>query len=387
MKAAMAGGRRRPRGGRRARRWAVGQDAAERALPSSARTRRARAKGNRKEVAEIETRNVGKALAPEGGAGAGGRELPLLRIGGSPRLREAPARSGATPLLHAQGAGGRLRADRPVELPLMLATWKLAPALAAGCTVVPSRTPPRRSARSPRAARGRGRNPGRRRQRRPRRRADDGYEARLASRRGQGRVHGVDGDRPRDHAPASDPLKRVSLELGGKSPTSSSPMPTSTMRSLEFGLVDLLLGRAAAKRCACSSRSRCTTSSSPASPRAAKPEVGILSTQTQVGSSISGAHRDKVHGLVDGRDEGAEVVTGGEAPDGNGFFYPPTVLANVENRMVVAQEDLRSRRHRHPVRGREGRGDRERRQVRGQRPRPCGLATRREATARPSRSG
>ena len=66
-----------------------------------------------------------------------------------------------------------------------------------------------------------------------------------------------------------------------------------------------------------------------------------LDAETQVGSPISGAHRDKVHGFVEtGRDEGAEVVTGGEAPDGNGFFYPPTVLANVENRMVVAQEEI-----------------------------------------------
>jgi acyl-CoA reductase-like NAD-dependent aldehyde dehydrogenase len=34
------------------------------------------------------------------------------------------------------------------------------------------------------------------------------------------------------------------------------------------------------------------------------------------------------------------VATGGEAPDGKGAFYPPTVLANVDNRMVVAQEEI-----------------------------------------------
>jgi acyl-CoA reductase-like NAD-dependent aldehyde dehydrogenase len=66
-----------------------------------------------------------------------------------------------------------------------------------------------------------------------------------------------------------------------------------------------------------------------------------LDAETQVGSLISGSHRDKVHAFVEtGRDEGAELVTGGETPDGDGFFYPPTVLSQVENRMVVAQEEI-----------------------------------------------
>jgi acyl-CoA reductase-like NAD-dependent aldehyde dehydrogenase len=60
-----------------------------------------------------------------------------------------------------------------------------------------------------------------------------------------------------------------------------------------------------------------------------------------MGSLISAPHRDKVHRFVEmGRDEGAEVVAGGEPADGSGFFYPPTVLAKVENRMVVAQEEI-----------------------------------------------
>ncbi len=66
-----------------------------------------------------------------------------------------------------------------------------------------------------------------------------------------------------------------------------------------------------------------------------------LDAETQMGSLISTAHRDKVHRFVEeGRAEGAEVVAGGEPGDGNGAFYKPTVLANVENRMVVAQEEI-----------------------------------------------
>ncbi|MGH3035181.1 MAG: aldehyde dehydrogenase family protein, partial [Gaiellaceae bacterium] len=66
-----------------------------------------------------------------------------------------------------------------------------------------------------------------------------------------------------------------------------------------------------------------------------------LDPETQMGSLISTAHRDKVHGLVAaGREEGAEVVTGGEPAAGDGAFYPPTVLARVDNRMAVAQEEI-----------------------------------------------
>jgi acyl-CoA reductase-like NAD-dependent aldehyde dehydrogenase len=66
-----------------------------------------------------------------------------------------------------------------------------------------------------------------------------------------------------------------------------------------------------------------------------------LDPETQMGSLISTTHRDKVHGFVETAvDEGAEVVAGGERVDGSGAFYAPTVLANVDNRMVVAQEEV-----------------------------------------------
>src|SRR5205823_10689617 len=74
---------------------------------------------------------------------------------------------------------------------------------------------------------------------------------------------------------------------------------------------------------------------------AQKVKVGDpLDPETQMGSLISTAHRDKVHAFVEeGRDEGAEVVAGGSPRDG-GAFYEPTVLAQVDNRMVVAQEEI-----------------------------------------------
>jgi acyl-CoA reductase-like NAD-dependent aldehyde dehydrogenase len=66
-----------------------------------------------------------------------------------------------------------------------------------------------------------------------------------------------------------------------------------------------------------------------------------LNQAVEVGSLISTAHRDRVHGFVErGRAEGAEVVTGGTIGDGMGAFYPPTVLAGVESPMSVAQEEI-----------------------------------------------
>src|ERR671933_943361 len=46
-----------------------------------------------------------------------------------------------------------------------------------------------------------------------------------------------------------------------------------------------------------------------------------------MGSLISRAHREKVHAFV-------------ELRDGKGAFYTPTVLANVRNEMLVAQEEI-----------------------------------------------
>jgi len=67
----------------------------------------------------------------------------------------------------------------------------------------------------------------------------------------------------------------------------------------------------------------------------------LVDEETQMGSLISQTHRDKVHGFVEtGREEGVEVVTGGHPLDGDGAFYPATVLAKVDNTMSVAQEEI-----------------------------------------------
>lgn len=70
-----------------------------------------------------------------------------------------------------------------------------------------------------------------------------------------------------------------------------------------------------------------------------------LAEDTDVGALISAEHRDRVAGYVAaGRDEGATLVCGGQAPrvEGleGGFFYRPTLFADVEPTMRIATEEI-----------------------------------------------
>ena len=66
-----------------------------------------------------------------------------------------------------------------------------------------------------------------------------------------------------------------------------------------------------------------------------------LDPETQMGSLLSTAHRERVHGFVErAREADAEVVTGGAVPEGAGAFYPATVVAATDNRAEIAQEEV-----------------------------------------------
>ena len=301
---------------------------------------------NRKELAELEVRNVGKAISSV--KAELNQAVENFRFFGS-AIASIAGRSntiGGSLLFYSLkepvGVAGQIV---PWNYPLMMATWKLSPALAAGCAVVlkPDPATPLTALRL----------------------------AELATEVGfpPGVVNIVPGDGPTTGAYlvshpgidkvaftgstatggevmrlASDPIKRITLELGGKSPN---------IVFADANLADALpssvwsIYYAAGQSCEARSRVLVERSAyddfvSSFAGLAGQLKVGDpLDPETQVGSLISTAHRDKVHGFVErGRDEGAEVVTGGEPTDGNGAFYPPTVLANVENRMVVAQEEI-----------------------------------------------
>ncbi|HYP56339.1 MAG TPA: aldehyde dehydrogenase family protein [Solirubrobacterales bacterium] len=65
-----------------------------------------------------------------------------------------------------------------------------------------------------------------------------------------------------------------------------------------------------------------------------------LDPESQIGPLIDADQRAKVERHVRAAVEsGAESLSGGEAPDGPGFFYPPTVLTQVQEWMDVVQDE------------------------------------------------
>ncbi|HYZ79411.1 MAG TPA: aldehyde dehydrogenase family protein [Gaiellaceae bacterium] len=301
---------------------------------------------NRKELAELEARNVGKAISSvkaelnqavenfrfyaSATATIAGRSNP---IGGSLLFYS---------LKEPVGVAGQIV---PWNYPLMMTTWKLAPALAAGCAVVlkPDSATPLSALRMAELA------------------AEVGFPpgainivpgpgpivgAHLVRHPGVDKIAftGSTATGSEIMRLASEPVKRITLELGGKSPNL-----VFTDAELDDAIPSSVWSIYYSAGQSCEARSRVLVERplyddfvAKFSELAGKIRVGDpLDPETQMGSLISPEHRDKVHGFVElGREEGAEVVTGGDPGDGKGAFYPPTVLANVENRMAVAQEEI-----------------------------------------------
>ena len=68
-----------------------------------------------------------------------------------------------------------------------------------------------------------------------------------------------------------------------------------------------------------------------------------LDRETQVGPLVSDAQRERVLGYIaKGRDEGYRVTTGGAIPEGlsEGWYVAPTVFEGVDNSAVIAQEEI-----------------------------------------------
>jgi betaine-aldehyde dehydrogenase len=139
---------------------------------------------------------------------------------------------------------------------------------------------------------------------------------------------------------AAGTIKRVTLELGGKS------------ANVIFADADMEAAAAAAPIAAfgnagqdCCARSRILVERSAvddflgALERAVQDiKVGDpLDEATQMGPLISAGQRDAVASFVP---EGAPVAIRGSAPDGPGYWFPPTVLAPVSNSDRAASEEI-----------------------------------------------
>lgn len=61
---------------------------------------------------------------------------------------------------------------------------------------------------------------------------------------------------------------------------------------------------------------------------------------TEMGPIVSATQRERVAAFVDRARSGCEIVTGGASGDGSGFFYQPTVVANVDNAAEIATDEV-----------------------------------------------
>ncbi|WP_112309877.1 aldehyde dehydrogenase [Pseudogemmobacter bohemicus] len=68
-----------------------------------------------------------------------------------------------------------------------------------------------------------------------------------------------------------------------------------------------------------------------------------LDPDTRLGALVESGHRDRVEGYIaKGREEGARLVLGGDRPETglDGFYLNPTIFADVKNTMAIAQEEI-----------------------------------------------
>ena len=222
----------------------------------------------------------------------------------------------------------------PWNFPLAMATRKMAPALAAGCTVVlrPAQATPLTTLLLGRVLTDAG--------------VPDGVVNIIASSEHDVTDAVLADDRLRKMsftgstpvgrsllAKASDHVLRTSMELGGNAP----------FIVFEDADLDVAITQARAAKLrnigqACTAANRFLVHESVAKQftdklveRFGDEVVGDgLDERTTLGPLISAEARDDVHALVTGAVEaGATLLCGGEIPEGPGNFYPPTILADV----------------------------------------------------------
>ncbi len=298
------------------------------------------------ELAQLESANVGKPISYSRG------EVPFM----SDNLRFF---AGAARLMEGRAAGeymadhtswirrepvGVVASIAPWNYPLMMAVWKIAPALAAGNTVVlkPSEQTPLTTLRLAELA------------------ADLFPPGVLNVITGHGDVGAAMVAHPRvamvsltgDTSTgkkvaraAADNLKRVHLELGGKAPVlvfddADLSYVAGTLRTAGFYNTGQDCTAATRIYAAGKVYDRLLEE---LIPKVATLKVGdVGSEDSEMGPLISRSQQERVNGFVERAREHkhVEVLLGGSIPDGRGYYFQPTVLGGVEQKDEVVQREI-----------------------------------------------
>jgi acyl-CoA reductase-like NAD-dependent aldehyde dehydrogenase len=293
------------------------------------------------ELAQLEARNVGKPISDARGEVGMVADVFNYYAGAPERLlgSSIPVAGGIDVTFREPlGVVGLIT---PWNFPLSIASWKVAPALAAGNTIVlkPAELTPLTAVELERIALdaglpegvlnvvvGPGRTVGERIVEHP-----DVAKVAFTGSTAVGR---------RIQALAAETIKRVTLELGGKS------------ANVIFGDADLERAARAAPTAVfgnagqdCCARSRILVESSAVDRFMDALEEAVeaikvgdpLDDSTEMGPLISADQRETVASYVEGD---APVAIRGSAPEGKGFWFPPTVLAPVSNDDRAAREEI-----------------------------------------------
>ncbi|WP_350333936.1 aminobutyraldehyde dehydrogenase [Coralliovum pocilloporae] len=301
---------------------------------------------NSTELAELESLDVGKPWPS-----AHDDEMPLTIdtfrfFAGAARTMTGTAAgeyvAGHTSMIRRDPVGP-VAAIAPWNYPLMMAAWKLAAPLAAGCTVVlkPSEITPLSTLRMaellsdivPKGVvnivHGRG--------------AGVGSQLINASSVEGISITGSPETGKAAMKAASDQIRHVHLELGGKAPVivfDDADIDT-VAEVVRYGSF-FNAGQDCAQPC------RIMVQDTVYDQVVAAVEAQVKEIQigkpkddgTEMGPIVSAVQRDRVHGFVERARGAAEIVCGGAEGNGSGFFYQPTVVANVDNNAEIACSEV-----------------------------------------------
>jgi betaine-aldehyde dehydrogenase len=146
------------------------------------------------------------------------------------------------------------------------------------------------------------------------------------------------------YAAAAAGMKHATMELGGK-----SPLIIFDDADIENAIGGALLANMYSTGQVCSNGTRVFVQSGikdaflkRLSERVAAIKIGDpMDEETQFGPMVSKSQRDIVIGFIEkGKTEGATLVCGGNAIDGDGYFIEPTVFADVTDDMTIAREEI-----------------------------------------------
>ena len=232
----------------------------------------------------------------------------------------------------------------PWNFPFLMANWKIGPALAAGCTIVlkPAEQTPLTALRLGELALEAGVPegvlnvvPG-----------DGETGAALVDHPGVDKIAftGSTAVGREIGSKAGHALKRVTLELGGKSPNIILPDAdlTAAIRG-SYQAIYYNTGQA------CNAGSRLFVHRDQYDEvvaglveAAGRARLGPgLDSATQLGPLISAEQEQRVLGYIEkGRSEGAELVTGGGSRAGDGYFVEPTLFSATRDDLTIAREEI-----------------------------------------------